>query len=171
MSSVSPEPALPSPLSAANMPAPTIRRAIRDDVPAIIRLLIHGAVVGTGIDTLDDNARALYLDAFEEIDAEPNEALFVAEVDGIVMGTLQITFCRSLVNRARLRATVESVHVAPEMRGKRIGAAMIAHAIEVARARGAGVVQLTSNKKRTDAHRFYERLGFKRSHEGFKLEF
>jgi GNAT superfamily N-acetyltransferase len=154
----------------SGVPALRIRSATRDDVPDIIRLLIGGDLAGTHNDTLDEIARPAYLDAFAAIEADPREMLFVADLAGRVVGTFQITFCQTLVGRGRLRATIESVYVAPEMRGKGTGAAMIAHALDVARARGAGVAQLTSNKIRTDAHRFYERLGFKRSHEGFKLE-
>jgi GNAT superfamily N-acetyltransferase len=150
--------------------SPRIRRATLADLPDIIRLLIGGDLAGTHKDTLDEGARAAYLDAFAAIDANPHEMLFVAELDDKVVGTFQITFGQTLVGRGRLRATIESVHVASEVRGKGLGAAMIAHALDVARTQGARVAQLTSNKIRTDAHRFYERLGFKRSHEGFKLD-
>jgi GNAT superfamily N-acetyltransferase len=150
--------------------APAMRRATRADVIDIVQLLIAGEVGETGVDTLDQAALPAYLKAFDAIDRDPGERLFVAEVAGRVVGTIQITFCQTLVHRGRLRATLESVHVAPDMRGRGVGAQMVAHAIAVAREHGAGIVQLTSNKLRIDAHRFYERLGFTRSHEGFKLE-
>jgi len=149
---------------------PVFRRAVRADVADIVRLLIAGEVDGVHDDTLDADVMPDYLRAFDLIDADPGERLFVAEVQGRVVGTIQITFCQTIVHRGRLRATLESVHVAPDMRGRGFGAQMVAHAIEVAKAQGAGILQLTSNKLRTDAHRFYERLGFTRSHEGFKLE-
>lgn len=147
-----------------------MRRATRDDVAAIIGLLIDGDISGASVDTLDPEAMPAYCAAFATIESDPNEMLFVAERAGRVVGTIQITFCQTLVHRARLRAVLESVHVAPDMRGKGIGRVMVRFAIERARERGAGIIQLTSNKKRTDAHRFYEQLGFDRSHEGFKLE-
>ena len=82
--------------------------------------------------------------------------------------TFQLTFTRTLTNRGRLRASLESVQVREDQRSRGIGATMVAFAEKEARLRGAGLVQLTSNKKRTDAHRFYERLGYVKSHEGFK---
>jgi GNAT superfamily N-acetyltransferase len=147
-----------------------MRRATRADVPDIIRLLIAGEIDGHRVDTLDADAMPAYLAGFDAIDSDPGEELHVAEFEGRVVGTIQITYCQTLVHRGRLRATLESVHVAPGMRGRGVGATMVMQSIALAKARGAGVVQLTSNKLRRDAHRFYERLGFRRSHEGFKLE-
>ena len=101
--------------------------------------------------------------------ASPDTALFVAEQAGAVIGTFQVTLIPGLVARGRRRAKIESVHVAPGNRGQGVGAFMIAHAVAFARENGAGLVELTSNKDRIDAHRFYRNLGFEQSHEGFKL--
>jgi GNAT superfamily N-acetyltransferase len=148
----------------------TLRRAARSDVADIVRLLIAGEIDGQAFDTLDPDVMPAYVAAFDAIDGDPGEELLVAEIEGRVVGTIQITYCQTLVHRGRMRATLESVHVSPDLRGQGVGATMVMQSIARAKARGAGVVQLTSNKLRRDAHRFYERLGFKRSHEGFKLE-
>jgi ribosomal protein S18 acetylase RimI-like enzyme len=87
-----------------------------------------------------------------------------------VIGTCQVTFIPGLVARGRLRAKLESVHVRPEWRGHGIGERLVRHAIGIAREGGARIVELSSNKSRLAAHRFYVRLGFSQSHEGFKLE-
>lgn len=147
----------------------SIRQATAEDVPAIVALFVDDELGGHG-DSLDLAEAAIYRQAFAEIAASPNDTLWVAEVEGRVVGTFQLTLVRTLVHRARLRAIVESVHVASALRGRGIGAAMMRRAVEEARRRGAGVVQLTSNRRRTDAHRFYERLGFTASHVGFKWE-
>ncbi len=107
--------------------------------------------------------------AFDEIDGDPRQLLWVAEADGRVIGTLQITFLRYLSYGGASAALVESVHVAASERDRGVGSTMMRAAIDEARRRGCNRVQLTSNKARTSAHRFYERLGFARSHEGFKL--
>ncbi|MDR3495087.1 MAG: GNAT family N-acetyltransferase [Ancalomicrobiaceae bacterium] len=146
-----------------------IRPAVVADLEAIVALFADDGLGGHG-DTLDPAMRPAYLAAFAAIETSPADHLFVAELDGRVVGTCQIIFTRSLPHRGRLRATLEAVQVAAAVRGRRIGEALVGHAVEFARARGAGVVQLTSNKRRLDAHRFYERLGFERSHEGFKLD-
>ncbi len=93
----------------------------------------------------------------------------VAELDGVVVGTFQFHLLPSLANRALPTAEVEGVHVAEARRSHGIGEAMMAWAVEEARRLGCKRLQLTSNKVRVDAHRFYERLGFVKSHEGMKL--
>lgn len=148
-----------------------IREARRDDVEAIIGLIMAGDILGLGVDTLDATARGDYLAAFDEISASGHETLHVAELAGRVVGTFQISLSRTLAHRGRTRATIEAVHVLPATRGNGVGEAMMRAALDFAKARGAGLVQLTSNKQRVDAHRFYERIGFKKSHEGFKWEF
>jgi aspartyl-tRNA(Asn)/glutamyl-tRNA(Gln) amidotransferase subunit B len=100
--------------------------------------------------------------------ASPDNTLFVAERAGEVVGTFQVTLIPGLVARGRKRAKIESVHVAPESRGHGIGAVMVEAALAFASDNGAELVELTSNKSRLDAHRFYRRLGFDQSHEGFK---
>lgn len=145
-----------------------IRNAVSDDLPFIVGLLAHDTV----LDLIDDPAEALgpeYMAAFEAIDSDPNQLLLIAEIDGTAVGTFQLTFTPGIFRRGAWRCTIEAVHVSPEHRNKRIGEKMMSWAVDEARNRGSGMVQLTSNKKRTDAHRFYERLGFSKSHEGFKL--
>lgn len=149
-----------------------IRRARSEDVPRIATLIMLGAA--TQSMTPDEIAAEAthpdYLTAFAAIEASPHNALFVAESEGAVVGTFQVTLIPGLVARGRMRAKFESVHVAPESRGRGIGGVMIAHAIAFAREHGAGMAELSSNKSRKDAHRFYVNLGFAQSHEGFKIE-
>lgn len=108
--------------------------------------------------------------AFEEISADPNQYLAVLEVDGSVAGTLQLTFTPGLSRLGTKRATVEAVRIHQDRRGSGLGRRLIEWAIAEARSRGCGLVQLTTDAGRADAHRFYERLGFKASHVGMKLQ-
>ena len=110
-----------------------------------------------------------YLAAFREMQASGTSATYVAEVDGRVAGTFMLTFIRHLMRRGTPVAQIESVRVDVPLRGKGLGGEMMRWAIEESRRRGASRVQLTSNNSRTDAHRFYERLGFVKSHVGMKL--
>ena len=109
-----------------------------------------------------------YLKAFREIEADPNNELIVAELDGKVIGTLQLVITPSLSYRGSKRSIVESVRVDSSLRGKGIGREMMLWAIERARQRGCLSMHLTSHNDRTDAHRFYESLGFSKSHTGMK---
>lgn len=111
-----------------------------------------------------------YIKAFREIDADPNNELVVAELDGEVVGTLQLTYIPSISFQGGKRCTVESVRVDEKLRGKGIGREMMRWAIERAKAKGCISMQLTTNNDRTDAHRFYESLGFSKSHVGMKLK-
>ncbi|MDX8035203.1 GNAT family N-acetyltransferase [Lentzea sp. BCCO 10_0856] len=110
-----------------------------------------------------------YLKAFEVIDADPHQYLAVAVSDDQVVGTLQLTFTSGLSRLGMTRATVEAVRVRSDQRGNRLGEHLMTWAINEARARGCGLIQLTTDASRTDAHRFYERLGFTASHVGMKL--
>lgn len=154
--------------SAATDAALLIRVARSDDLPAIIAILAADDVGGHG-DTVDPGARADYERAFAAIAADPGQTLFVACLGADVIGTFQLTILPTLLARGATRAMVEAVQVAPHARGRGIGAAMMRTAMDEARARGAVQLGLTSSKRRIDAHRFYERLGFARSHEGFKI--
>ena len=146
-----------------------IREAREDDLPAIVEIYRgdekgrHGDRDAKVVDL------APYRAAFHRVVASPDNELFVAEVAGKVVGTFQLTLIPGLVAFGRMRAKVESVHVLPAWRGRGVGEAMMAEAVARAREAGAGIMELTSNKARTDAHRFYRRLGFEQSHEGFKL--
>ena len=148
---------------------PTIRLATETDLPRIVELIHLGAVGGKGAETLGPPLPAAYYEAFRSFTRFPEAKVMVAAVDGVVVGTFQFHLLPSLSNGARPTAEVESVHVAEALRGQRIGEAMMAWAISEARRLGCKRLQLTSNKARTDAHRFYERLGFVKSHEGMKL--
>ena len=147
-----------------------IRRARESDLSQLIAMFAADDVGGHG-DTTDADAYDDYLRAFHMIDASQNEQLFVAERDGDVVGTFQILFNRTLTGRGSLSMIIEAVQTRPDMRGQGIGAQMIGYAIEEAKRRDCRLVQLTSNAARTDAHRFYERLGFAKSHAGFKMKF
>ena len=142
-----------------------LREARREDVPEIVALLADDAI-GAGREGPADDA---YYAAFALIAADPGNQLLVAEAAGRIVGTLQLTIIAGLSRHGMLRAQIEGVRVAAGQRGQGLGGRMIEWAIEVARERGCGLVQLTSDKRRPDAVRFYESLGFTASHEGLKL--
>ena len=148
--------------------APAIRTARRDDLPAIVRLLAND-MLGQSRERIAEPLPDAYVEAFEQIDADPDNALIVAEHAGAVIGVLQLTFIPHLTYQGGTRAQIEGVRVDDCYRGKGIGRILFAWAIERARARGCHLVQLTADKQRPDAHRFYESLGFRASHEGMKL--
>ncbi|WP_029040704.1 GNAT family N-acetyltransferase [Cucumibacter marinus] len=150
------------------MPELTFRAARREDVRTIIELTLGGAVMTLADDPADWESDE-YQTAFAAIEADPNNQIVLGEMEGEVVATMQITFIPGIMRRGMTRALLENIHVRESRRGKGIGSAMIRHAIELAQRRGCRLVQLTSNKKRTEAHRFYGRLGFEPSHEGFKL--
>lgn len=147
----------------------TMRRARREDVAAIVRLLADDGL-GARRETVADPPLPEYLAAFERIAANPQALLAVAEDEsGAVVGTLQLTFIAGLSNRGADQALVSAVRVDSHLRGRRLGEAMMAWAMDQARARGCRQMELLSHASRTDAHRFYERLGFARSHVGMKI--
>jgi GNAT superfamily N-acetyltransferase len=144
-----------------------IRRATLDDVPAIIAMLADDPLGATRESPADLSP---YQRAFGAIDADPNQLLVVADRNDEVIGTLQLTFIPGLSRQGATRALVEAVRVAAPARSTGLGTTLMEWSIAEARARGCVVLQLTSDKTRTDAHRFYtDRLGFTNSHEGFKL--
>lgn len=145
-----------------------IRQARRADVPAIVALLADDDL-GAGRETVGEDVDAAYWKAFDAIDADPRNTLLVAEADGSVTGTMQLTFIPSLSRRGGERAEIEAVRVARSLRGQGLGRRMILFAVAEARSRGCVLVQLTTDKRRTDAHRFYASLGFSATHEGMKL--
>jgi GNAT superfamily N-acetyltransferase len=147
----------------------TIREATENDLEAIIALFADDPLGGHG-DTTDPQALPDYSAAFRRIATSANETLYVAELDGEVVGTFQTMVTTTMTARGASSLIVEAVQTRADMRGRGIGAVMINFAIEKARADGMRLVQLTSNAVRTDAHRFYERLGFTPSHIGFKLK-
>ena len=148
----------------------TLRPAAAADVPAIVELLADDPLGATRDGVLPDSAgRRPYLEAFQAIDADPAHLLLVAEADGAVVATLQLSLLPGLARRGALRAQLEAVRVHSRYRGSGLGRAMVGWAITAARRRGCALVQLTSDKQRPEAHRFYAELGFTASHEGFKL--
>jgi GNAT superfamily N-acetyltransferase len=146
-----------------------LREARAEDVRAIVGLLAADQLGATRDSAADDADLAAYQAAFRAIDADPAHLLLVAEAAGEVVATMQLSFLPGLARRGALRAQIEAVRVAESTRGSGLGAAMMQWAIDEARRRGCALVQLTSDKSRTSAHRFYERLGFVASHEGMKL--
>lgn len=148
---------------------PIIRRATRDDIPAIVRLLADD-MLGSQRERSQEPLPAAYYAAFEVIDQDPNNELIVLDVDGEVAGTLQLTFLRYLTFQGGKRAQIEAVRVDTRYRGSGFGSILFDWAIARARQEGCFIVQLTTNKQRVDAQRFYERLGFVASHEGMKLD-
>ena len=146
-----------------------LRRAEADDIPALVGLLAADQLGATRDGVSTDQDLAAYQRAFRAIDADPAHLLVVAQTGSQVVGTLQLSFIPGLARRGALRAQIEAVRVHESYRGRGLGAAMMGWAIEEARRRGCGLVQLTSDKSRPDAHRFYQQLGFVASHEGMKL--
>jgi ribosomal protein S18 acetylase RimI-like enzyme len=150
-------------------PTPTLRRALEADLPAVVRLF---SIPDEGNRKQDDPGPPLdprYREALLAIADDPNNALLVAELDGRVVGAFQLTLIQHVAYRGGRVAQIENVIVDPDARGRGIGEAMMRWAIDEARRRACFRVQLTTNKVRRRAHRFYERLGFVASHEGMKL--
>ncbi|MFI5912563.1 GNAT family N-acetyltransferase [Dactylosporangium sp. NPDC051541] len=142
------------------------REAVRADLAAIVALLVDDEL-GRGRER--GEVDAAYERAFADIEADPRNFVIVAEEQGVVVGCLQVTYIPGLGRHGMERALVESVRVARERRGGGVGAELMRWTIERARARGCGLVQLTTDKSRVEAQRFYLRLGFVASHEGMKL--
>ncbi|MFW2541707.1 N-acetyltransferase family protein [Primorskyibacter sp. 2E107] len=143
------------------------RDAVEADLPVVLRLLADDDL-GRAREDLSEPLNAAYRAAFEAITVDPNQRLVVAERGGGVIGTLQLSFLPGLSHQGAWRAQIEAVRVDSALRGQGLGRQMIDWAVEVARTRGCRMVQLTSNASRSDAHRFYEGLGFAKSHAGFK---
>jgi GNAT superfamily N-acetyltransferase len=146
-----------------------LRRAVRDDLTQIIALLADDAL-GAEREELTQPLADPYTRAFETIDADPNQELVVAHADGAIVGVLQLTFVPYLTHRGSWRAQIEGVRVHSSHRGTGTGTEMLQWAIARARERGCRIVQLTTDKRRPDALRFYESLGFRSTHEGLKLD-
>jgi ribosomal protein S18 acetylase RimI-like enzyme len=145
-----------------------IRSARRADVPAIVALLADDPL-GSAREENTDPLPASYWRAFDDITGQSGNFLLVAEQNGIVIGCLQLTLIPGLSRRGMKRGLIEAVRVGVAGRGQGLGERLVRHAIEIARREGCGLVQLTTDKSRADAHRFYERLGFVASHVGMKL--
>ena len=146
-----------------------IRLAEKNDVPSIVHMIANDK-----LGKLREDYRELlpkkYYEAFENITSDPNQELMVMVTEsGQVIGTLQLSFIQYLTYQGGIRAQIEAVRVHEDFQAKGIGQKLLKWAIQRAKDKGAHVVQLTTDKKRPEALRFYERLGFKASHEGMKL--
>jgi GNAT superfamily N-acetyltransferase len=144
------------------------RLAKRADLPSIVRLLADDEL-GSQREQYEDPLPEVYYSAFEQIESDPNHELIVAERNGEVIGTLHLMLLPSISYQGGLRAQIESVRMDKQFQSRGIGSAMMQWSMQRAKQRGAHIVQLTTHKSREDAHRFYERLGFKGTHLGMKL--
>lgn len=143
-----------------------IRPATTDDIPAVVAMLADDPL-GAQRESPDDLTP--YLAALERLSSDPNQHLVVAVREGHVVGTLQLTIIPGLSRRGTTRSIIEGVRIHADERGSGLGTRLIEWAIDESRRQNCQLVQLTSDNTRTDAHRFYERLGFTASHVGFKL--
>ena len=143
-----------------------IRAATREDVPAIVAMLADDPLGAVREDPADTQT---YAEAYDRVAADPAQRLVVAERDGRVLGTLQLSVIPGLSRHGATRSIIEGVRVARDDRDHGLGTELITWAVEESRRAGCSLVQLTSDASRTDARRFYERLGFEASHVGFKL--
>ena len=146
-----------------------IRRATAADLPRIVELLQQLSIDEPRED-VESSVPAAYREAFATIDGDPAQHLLVAEQDGRVVGTLVVVVIPNLSHRAKPWAVAENVVVDGGARGRGIGEALIREATVIARRAGCFKLSLTSNKARSEAHRFYGRLGFRATHEGFRLD-
>ncbi|TDC81541.1 GNAT family N-acetyltransferase [Actinomadura sp. 7K507] len=145
----------------------TFREATAADLPQIVRLLADDPL-GATRETPGDQIPEAYFTAFTAIDKDPNNHVILAEVNGEIAGTLQLTFIPGLTYTGGERAQIEGVRVAAEQRGIGLGQDLINWAIDQARTRGCRVVQLTTDRQRPEAIRFYQKIGFRPSHMGMK---
>lgn len=146
------------------------RKAQKEDLPAIVRLLADDGL-GSGRERYEDPLPEEYDQAFDAIEAQIGNQVILALEEEEVIGCIQLTIIPGLARLGMKRAQIEGVRVDKKYRGKRVGEALFKEAIAIAKAEKCGLVQLTTDKQRNDAHRFYERLGFSASHEGMKLIF
>jgi len=142
-----------------------VRIARRADVPELVALMAEDEFGRTREDAGD---LVPYYDAFDEMALDPGSELLVLDLDGRVVGTAHLTYSRGLARKGLRRCTVEAVRVAERLRGQGLGQVLMGAVEDLARARGCGLIQLSSDKRRLRAHGFYERLGFAPSHEGMK---
>jgi len=146
----------------------TYRKAQESDLKELVAMLANDPL-GSKREDSASPLNQLYIDAFQAIDRDPNNQLLVVELAGGLVGMLQLTYIPYLSHTGSWRCLVEGVRVHENYRGSGFGEQIFQHAIGLAKDRGCKLVQLTSDKQRPDAIRFYEKLGFVASHEGFKL--
>ena len=148
----------------------TIRRARRDDVEAIVEMLADDPL-GAARERIEDPLPAAYVRAFDQLDRDPNIQLVVAEEEGVVVGCLQLCVLPGLSSQGASRGLIEDVRVASQRRSRGIGEQLVQWAVCQARGKGCVLVELLTHHTRTDAQRFYQRLGFQRSHVGMTMRF
>jgi len=151
-------------------PTITIRRACTDDVGAIVEMLADD-YLGCARERLENPLPAPYGQAFERLDCDSNIALVVAEEAGVVVGCLQLCIMPGLSSQGASRGLIEDVRVASNRRSRGIGEQLVTWAVAEARAKGCKLVELLTHQTRVDAQRFYERLGFSKSHVGMTMRF
>lgn len=147
----------------------TFRLATIDDLPEIISMLADD-VYGSARENNASIVSEKYLNAFKKIQADPNQELTVAEINGNKVATFQLTYIQYLNFEGAIRAQIEAVRTHSKYRGQGIGTQVLTYAIHRAKEKGCHLIQLTSDKRRLEAIKFYEKLGFRASHEGFKLK-
>ncbi|WP_087016055.1 GNAT family N-acetyltransferase [Thaumasiovibrio subtropicus] len=145
----------------------SFRTAKSSDLDALVSLLAND-VLGKQREDITEPLNARYVSAFEAIERDPNNQLLVAEKAGRVVGMLQLTYIPYLTHIGSWRCLIEGVRVAENVRGEGVGEALFKYAFGLAADKGCRLVQLTSDKQRPDAIRFYEKLGFTATHEGLK---
>ena len=146
------------------------RKATKADIPFIVKMLANDKL-GKLREDYRNPLPAQYYSAFENINTDPNQELIVVEYEGEVIGTLQLSFIQYLTYQGGIRAQIEAVRIREDLRGGGLGQQMFEWAIARAKARKAHILQLTTDKSRPEALHFYEKLGFKATHEGMKLHF
>jgi GNAT superfamily N-acetyltransferase len=149
----------------ASPPRLRLRRATRADLPRVVALIADDAVAASRTGALGP----AHVAGFEAIEASPQDELLVGELDGEVVACMQLTFVPGISRNGATRLLVEAVRVDARLRGQGLGRELMEHAHARGRERGCVLAQLTSDKQRPDAHRFYRGLGYAQSHEGFKL--
>ncbi len=148
----------------------TFRPAIKEDIVSIVAMLADDEL-GAKRENFQDPLPNSYVEAFEQIDSDPNQELIVVEEKGEVIGTMQLSFIQYLTYQGGTRSQIEAVRIRKDKRGEGLGEKMFQWAISRAKERGAHLLQLTTDKQRPDALRFYEKLGFHATHEGMKMHF
>jgi GNAT superfamily N-acetyltransferase len=147
----------------------TFRYATESDLLPVVQLLADDEYAEAR-EKGGDAVAPEYVEAFAAMQKMPGNRILLAERDGRIVGSMQLTILPGLSRRGTTRAIIEAVRVASDLRGHNIGTQLMKHAVAEARAAGCKLVQLTSDKRRTRAHLFYRRLGFEQSHAGFKME-
>lgn len=146
-----------------------IRKASVSDIAAVINLIADDQL-GATREQVDGPVSLVYRTAFERIERQHGNDIYVAEIDGEIIGCMQLTFITGLSRKGLTRCQIEAVRVSKTLRSQGVGKKMMVYAIDLAKTSGCGLVQLTTDNSRADAHRFYKKLGFVASHVGMKLD-